>query len=257
MRVEPGGRILVGGSNLLADEARGVPEGSRNLVRLTREGRRDPDFVSDAGPVEALVDAESGGHVVAHSLTPGLNWILPAGSRDPGYQSLNRLIPNRVFGPLPLQRGDLGDVYVGLGPLATLEYPFVGLAVAARIPASGTVDETFAPTSAPVGYTTALAWSAEGRLVAASLVQGQALSMLYVFRPDPDRALADPRVVEGQLRATLATLSGRRYALETRSPDLPGAWQRVEELEGDGYLRTLSIPLDNAAPRFVRVQRIR
>ncbi|MBX3731996.1 MAG: hypothetical protein KF791_05330 [Verrucomicrobiae bacterium] len=195
---------------------------------------------------------------MAHDLVPRLNWILPAGIRDPGYQSLNRLIPDLAFGPLPLQRGDLGDVYVGLGPLARLEdVGRVGLAVAARIPASGIVDDTFAPTSVPVGYTTALAWSAEGRLVAASLVQGQALSMLYVFRPDPDRVLAEPRVVEGQLRATLATLSGRRYALETRSPDLPGAWRHVEELEGDGYLRTLSVPLDNAAPQFVRVRRIR
>ena len=257
LRVLPGGRILVGGGNLL-DATSGVLEGSRNLVRLAPDGGRDPEFVSDVGIVDALVDTEAGGHVAANGQLPLLDWILPGGGRDPGYQSLNRLRPEPIVGPLALLRGDYGDVYVGIGPRASLDnVGQVGLAVAARLPASGIVDVTFAPTGVPACYTTALAWNAEGRLVAATVAEGQALSRLYVFRPDPDQVLAEPRVVEGQLRATLATLSGRRYALETRSPELAGPWQRVEEFEGDGFLRALSVPLDSAAPRFVRVQRIR
>ncbi|MFO1458345.1 MAG: hypothetical protein U1G08_02980 [Verrucomicrobiota bacterium] len=259
LRVLPGGRILVGGGNLL-DATSGVPEGSRNLVRLAPNGGRDPEFISDVGIVDALVDTEAGGHVAANRVLPLLDWILPGGGRDPGYQSLNRLRPDLFvgLGPLPLLRGDYGDVYVGIGPRASLDnVGQVGLAVAARLPASGIVDVSFAPTGVPAGYTTALAWNAEGRLVAASMVEGQALSRLYVFRPDPDQVLAEPRVVEGQFRATLATLPGRRYALETRSPDLAGPWQRVEEFEGDGFVRALSVSLDGTGPRFVRVQRIR
>ncbi|MBL9176053.1 MAG: immunoglobulin domain-containing protein, partial [Verrucomicrobiales bacterium] len=257
LRVLPGGRILVGGGNLL-DGSSGVPEGSRNLVRLAPDGRRDPEFISDVMVVDALVDTEAGGHVAANGVIPRLNWILPGGGRDPGYQSLNRLNPDPIVGPLPLLRGDYGDVYVGIGPRASLDsVGQVGLAVAARLPASGIVDVTFAPTGVPACYTTALAWNAEGRLVAASVAEGQALSRLYVFRPDPDQVLAEPRVVEGQLQATLATLSGRRYALETRSPGLSGPWQRVEEFDGDGFLRSVSVALDGTAPRYVRVQRIR
>lgn len=239
------------------DETSGVPEGSRNLVRLAPDGRRDPEFISDVMDVDALVDTEAGGHVAANGVIPRLNWILPGGGRDPGYQSLNRLNPDPIVGPVPLLRGDDGDIYVGIGPRASLaSVGLVGLAMAARIPASGIVDVTFAPTGVPAGYTTALAWNAEGRLVAAFVAEGQALSRLYVFRPDPDQVLAEPRVVEGQLRATLATLSGRRYALEARSPELSGPWQRVDEFEGDGFLRTLSVPLNNTVPRFIRVQRI-
>ena len=165
----------------------------------------------------------------AAGLDPARRWARS------GIPSLNRLRPDLFvgLGPPPLLRGDYGDVYVGIGPRASLDnVGQVGLAVAARLPASGIVDVSFAPTGVPrvtrprwrgmprVGWWRRPWW--KGRRFPASMSSG----------PIRTRFWRNPEwwKVSSARHWQRFPVAGTPWKLDRRIS--AGPWQRVEEFEG-------------------------
>ncbi|MBN8246175.1 MAG: hypothetical protein J0L84_01885 [Verrucomicrobia bacterium] len=243
MQTDSEGRILVAGLRASADAPFPNFE-ALGLQRLLSDGSRDPAFVAGANrwneffilPGDSLLvglppqplDSE-GGRQTAFDLAdlsvPGVS--LP---RLPGFQMI--LLPG-------------GGVIAPASRRSDSQMELV------RWHANGTLDDTFQLVfglrfDSPPEVRSMVATPGGAVLVAlmdSHAANPDAVHRLRRLLPDPDTVFSNARLVDNRLDATVATQRGATYEIYLRSRlDAPNR-TRVDAFDGDGYLRTVALPV--------------
>jgi len=213
------------------------------LQRLLPDGKRDPAF-GEENPWLSQFFIQPGDTLLAGFPPQRLD---VEGGLMTDFDLVDLSVPGTSF-PAPLS-------------LSMAALPDGGLVAAALRQSSGTVelvrwhddgvlDTTFQSAigqRAEGPHIESLALMSDGTVVFVILTQDVPNSATaYHLRrllPDPDASLGNPRLQGDRLEATLATQPGVTYELYLRNRLDSGTGTRVDGFTGDGYVRTLSIPM--------------
>ncbi|MCW5557541.1 MAG: hypothetical protein KIT22_06900 [Verrucomicrobiae bacterium] len=254
IQVDSEGRIVISGVRFSGDAP---PSDPVRLRRLLPDGTRDPAFGADT------------------------QWWLTQFFLQPGDTLMAGFPPQRLdAGGAPLMDFDLVDLSVpgisfparlglSLAPLpdgglvASALRNSVGTLELVRWHSNGDLDTAF---QSVIGRrfegpeVRSLAVMADGTVVFATLTPNtSSVDTAYRLRrllPDPDTFLGNPRLQDGRLEATLATQPGVAYEFYLRARLDSGSGTRVDGFTGDGYVRTLSVPVaPNEGHQFLEMVR--
>ncbi|MBN9689625.1 MAG: hypothetical protein J0M24_05250 [Verrucomicrobia bacterium] len=229
LELDSQGRILAAGGG-------GFPFG---LARLLETGAIDPSFERSRDPVSAFVIEPDG----------TLLTVSPLSRRSANGQILQNF-DNRPLSPSGIPPWT--DQRLVGSPDGEALYVSDRLALPQLIRwlGDGRVDLGFQspPPSQPSFRShqiSAVVMMPEGSLLVGRTESDDVTSRAVIQRLvlDPDRQLRNPTVENGVLRGSLATQTGTRYRIQSR-PALNGAPSvPVETLEGDGFERTVELPV--------------